>query len=47
MGCSSSLPDRSTGSLGALNNSESGGVADAKNLRVKVSLWTVFYFYYL
>ncbi|KAJ6357967.1 hypothetical protein OIU78_005742 [Salix suchowensis] len=35
MGCSSSLPDRSTGSLGALNNSESGGVADAKNLRVK------------
>ncbi|KAJ6720237.1 DRAB5-RELATED [Salix viminalis] len=35
MGCSSSLPDRSTGSLGGLNNSESGGVVDAKNLRVK------------
>ncbi|KAJ6892459.1 ras-related protein RABF1 isoform X1 [Populus alba x Populus x berolinensis] len=35
MGCSSSLPDRSTGRLGGLNNSDSGGVADAKNLRVK------------
>ncbi|KAJ6901811.1 hypothetical protein NC651_019551 [Populus alba x Populus x berolinensis] len=38
MGCSSSLPDRSTGRLGGLNNSESGGVADAKNLRVKLVL---------
>ncbi|KAG6758525.1 hypothetical protein POTOM_038880 [Populus tomentosa] len=43
MGCSSSLPDRSTGKLGGLNNSDSGGVADAKNLRVKVSLWTLHY----
>jgi hypothetical protein len=31
--------DRSTGRLGGLNNSESGGVVDAKNLRVKVNLW--------
>ncbi|XP_011024389.1 PREDICTED: ras-related protein RABF1 isoform X4 [Populus euphratica] len=38
MGCSSSLPDRSTGRLGGLNNAESGGVADAKNLRVKLVL---------
>uniref|UniRef100_A0A6N2M3B7 Uncharacterized protein n=1 Tax=Salix viminalis TaxID=40686 RepID=A0A6N2M3B7_SALVM len=38
MGCSSSLPDRGTGSLGGLNNSESGGVVDAKNLRVKLVL---------
>uniref|UniRef100_B9HLK2 Uncharacterized protein n=1 Tax=Populus trichocarpa TaxID=3694 RepID=B9HLK2_POPTR len=38
MGCSSSLPDRSTGRLGGLNNSESGGVVDAKNLRVKLVL---------
>ncbi|KAL3581384.1 hypothetical protein D5086_015716 [Populus alba] len=30
--------DRSTGRLGGLNNSESGGVADAKNLRVKLVL---------
>ncbi|CAK7325421.1 unnamed protein product [Dovyalis caffra] len=29
---------RSTGRLGGLNNSESGGVADAKNLRVKLVL---------
>jgi hypothetical protein len=35
--------DRSTGRLGGLNNSESGGVADAKNLRVKVSIWTLHY----
>ncbi|KAL3579360.1 hypothetical protein D5086_020864 [Populus alba] len=38
MGCSSSLPDRSTGRLGGLNNSDSSGVADAKNLRVKLVL---------
>ncbi|KAJ6727291.1 DRAB5-RELATED [Salix purpurea] len=38
MGCSSSLPDRSTGRLGGLNVSESGGVVDAKNLRVKLVL---------
>jgi hypothetical protein len=33
--------DRSTGRLGGLNNSESGGVVDAKNLRVKVNLWVL------
>ncbi|KAL6977203.1 Ras-related protein rabf1 [Sarracenia purpurea var. burkii] len=37
MGCSSSVPDRASGRLGGLN-SENGGVADAKNLRVKLVL---------
>eukprot|EP00262_Sarcandra_glabra_P006190 TRINITY_DN18311_c0_g1_i1.p1 TRINITY_DN18311_c0_g1~~TRINITY_DN18311_c0_g1_i1.p1 ORF type:complete len:201 (+),score=48.65 TRINITY_DN18311_c0_g1_i1:107-709(+) len=37
MGCSSSLPDRSSGRLGGLN-SENSGVADTKNLRVKLVL---------
>ncbi|XP_022765437.1 ras-related protein RABF1 isoform X1 [Durio zibethinus] len=38
MGCSSSLPDRSSGRLTGLNNLENSGVPDAKNLRVKLVL---------
>ncbi|KAK6137920.1 hypothetical protein DH2020_028333 [Rehmannia glutinosa] len=34
MGCSSSVPDRNTGRAGGINP-DSGGVIDAKNLRVK------------
>ncbi|KAM1406349.1 hypothetical protein ACFXTH_001028 [Malus domestica] len=37
MGCSASLPDRSSGLL-AGPNSENGGASDAKNLRVKLVL---------
>ncbi|KAK9127518.1 hypothetical protein Syun_016315 [Stephania yunnanensis] len=37
MGCSSSLPDRSSGRLGVLN-SDNTGAADAKNLKVKLVL---------
>ncbi|CAI9091149.1 OLC1v1026095C1 [Oldenlandia corymbosa var. corymbosa] len=37
MGCSASLPDRSSGRLGGLNPDNSGG-NDAKNLRVKLVL---------
>ncbi|XP_050153115.1 ras-related protein RABF1-like isoform X4 [Malus sylvestris] len=37
MGCSASLPDRSSGRL-AGPNSENGGASDAKNLRVKLVL---------
>ncbi|KAK9126611.1 hypothetical protein Scep_015457 [Stephania cephalantha] len=37
MGCSSSLPDRSSGRLGGLN-SDNSGAADAKNLKVKLVL---------
>ncbi|GMP69149.1 hypothetical protein CsSME_00028519 [Camellia sinensis var. sinensis] len=37
MGCSSSVPDRTSGRL-AGPNSENGGVPDAKNLRVKLVL---------
>eukprot|EP00268_Persea_americana_P056809 TRINITY_DN6750_c0_g1_i1.p1 TRINITY_DN6750_c0_g1~~TRINITY_DN6750_c0_g1_i1.p1 ORF type:complete len:146 (+),score=20.04 TRINITY_DN6750_c0_g1_i1:280-717(+) len=37
MGCSSSLPDRNNGRLGVLS-SENSGVADSKNLRVKLVL---------
>ncbi|RWR79389.1 ras-related protein RABF1 [Cinnamomum micranthum f. kanehirae] len=37
MGCSASLPDRNTGRLGVLS-SENSGVADSKNLRVKLVL---------
>lgn len=32
--------DRSSGRLGGLNNLESNGVSDAKNLRVKVTFGT-------
>ncbi|XP_043702957.1 ras-related protein RABF1-like [Telopea speciosissima] len=39
MGCSSSLPDRSTGQLAGLNNENAGaGANDSKNLRVKLVL---------
>ncbi|KAF2295640.1 hypothetical protein GH714_033382 [Hevea brasiliensis] len=38
MGCASSLPGGSSGRLSGLNNSESNGVPDAKNLRVKLVL---------
>ncbi|EEF32797.1 protein with unknown function [Ricinus communis] len=38
MGCASSLPDRNSGRLGGLNNSDNNGVSDAKNLRVKLVL---------
>ncbi|KAK6147927.1 hypothetical protein DH2020_018839 [Rehmannia glutinosa] len=37
MGCSSSVPDRGTGRAGGINP-DSGGVIDAKNLRVKGEL---------
>jgi hypothetical protein len=36
MGCASSLPDRNSGTLSGLSNSENAVPADAKNLRVKV-----------
>ncbi|XWS07992.1 hypothetical protein CRYUN_Cryun41cG0038700 [Craigia yunnanensis] len=38
MGCTSSLPDRSSGLLTGLNNAENCGVPDAKNLRVMLVL---------
>ncbi|XP_065870467.1 ras-related protein RABF1 [Euphorbia lathyris] len=38
MGCSSSLPDRSSGRLAGLSNTDNNGVTDAKNLRVKLVL---------
>ncbi|CAN6568527.1 unnamed protein product [Malus baccata var. baccata] len=41
MGCSASLPDRSSGLL-AGPNSENGGASDAKNLRVKVTVGASF-----
>ncbi|KAH7547862.1 hypothetical protein JRO89_XS14G0028800 [Xanthoceras sorbifolium] len=36
MGCAASVPDRSSGRPGGLNNLENGGAPDAKNLRVKI-----------
>ncbi|GFP91842.1 RAS-related protein rabf1 [Phtheirospermum japonicum] len=41
MGCSSSVPDRNTGRLGGINP-DNGGVIDAKNLRVKVTVGASF-----
>ncbi|TXG49479.1 hypothetical protein EZV62_025354 [Acer yangbiense] len=38
MGCASSIPDKSSGRSGGLNNLDNGGAPDAKNLRVKLVL---------
>ncbi|KAK2634063.1 hypothetical protein Ddye_028855 [Dipteronia dyeriana] len=38
MGCAASIPDKSSGRSGGLNNLENGGAPDAKNLRVKLVL---------
>ncbi|GLT93238.1 hypothetical protein SLE2022_110390 [Rubroshorea leprosula] len=38
MGCGSSRPDRTSGRLNGLNNSENASAHDAKNLRVKLVL---------